>query len=143
MSRFLKLSAGGEHMPPDALDHVAVLDTQTWLMWPASTILTPMPWAAAMDAAANTDVLGYTDWRLPTVHELFSLVDVSCFSPAIDRRVFPGAKGAWHWTASPSPSFPEHLARGIHFGSGDAYCDFQRFRGFVRPVRSAKALRVH
>jgi hypothetical protein len=36
---------------------------------------------------------GFSDWRLPTVIELVSLVDFTRTAPAIDSTVFPGAAG--------------------------------------------------
>src|SRR6185503_10252988 len=39
--------------------------------------------------------------RLPSVKELFSLVDHEKYDPAIDKDIFPDTKSAWYWTATP------------------------------------------
>ena len=43
---------------------------------------------------------GYTDWRLPNVKELQSIVDYGQESPAIDAVAFPNTAASAYWTAS-------------------------------------------
>lgn len=55
--------------------------------------------AMARVAAANASAhLGYTDWRLPSVQELYSLIDTS-FGSGIDATTFPSARGIY-WSAT-------------------------------------------
>lgn len=37
--------------------------------------------------------------RLPTVDELFSLVDRNVFNPATDKKVFKDVRSEWYWTS--------------------------------------------
>jgi hypothetical protein len=56
--------------------------------------------SAASYCAANR-VGGFADWRLPTVAELFSLVDYTVTAPALDQTAFPGTASALFWSATP------------------------------------------
>ncbi|MFC1669325.1 DUF1566 domain-containing protein [Spirochaetota bacterium] len=58
-------------------------------------------WTDAMAACENLDFAGKTDWRLPNVVELHSLVDVDK-SPLIDTAFFPNIPGifAYYWTST-------------------------------------------
>jgi len=42
----------------------------------------------------------YTDWRLPTIQELFTLVDYSRCNPAIDTTIFPNTEASSYWSST-------------------------------------------
>jgi len=42
----------------------------------------------------------FTNWRLPNIKELNSIVEVQCTYPAINMTIFPSA-GGLYWSASP------------------------------------------
>jgi hypothetical protein len=45
---------------------------------------------------------GKTNWRLPTVKELQTLVDMDFFNPTIDKKFFPNTLSSGYWTSQPS-----------------------------------------
>jgi hypothetical protein len=44
---------------------------------------------------------GASDWRLPTVHELFSIVANNWIPTTIDLTTFPFTMSNWYWSSSP------------------------------------------
>ena len=56
-----------------------ITDTRTWLMWESvpSSWSTTMTWEAAKTHCANIDKWWFSDWRLPNIRELISIVDYS------------------------------------------------------------------
>ena len=51
-----------------------VSDLNTGLMW-QQTLGSKVPWTNAVEDAATFNLAGYGDWRLPTIKELYSLID--------------------------------------------------------------------
>ena len=83
-----------------------ITDLDTGLMWtqvPSSA----MTWANALSYAEGLSLAGYSDWRLPNVKELQSLVDLSratasavTTAPCINRTLFPAATATAHWSST-------------------------------------------
>lgn len=66
-----------------------VTDSTTGLMWQAGEGGTNS-WESAIAYAEGLSLAGHDDWRLPSIKELFSIVDITRSSPAIDTALFPG-----------------------------------------------------
>ena len=97
-----------------------VIHTKTGLMWKRcaegqnwnGTTCTDssysFSWQNALAAAANSTFAGYTDWRVPNVKELQSIVESCGFIPAINQTIFPATPASYFWSASsygPDPAF--------------------------------------
>ena len=78
----------------------------------------------------------FTDWRLPTIQELHSIVDYDLASPGpvIDVAYFPNTVNDWFWSASVYAGKPDH-AWSLFFYDGDNDFDSKGNTYFVRLVR--------
>jgi Protein of unknown function (DUF1566) len=96
----------------------SVTDRGTTLTWQRTLDTTPRTWA---DAQSFCNGLG-SDYRLPTMKELATLVDPTRQSPAIDP-VFEGTPADWFWTESPW-LYQANRAWAVSFATGDSRGDF-------------------
>lgn len=74
-------------------------------------------WQQALQSAENKVFAGQSDWRLPNIKELQSLLESSCYSPAINLTVFPNASSDLYWSSSPV-AYSGNGASTMNFYSG-------------------------
>lgn len=74
-----------------------VFDHQTGLMW-QKDYEEKQDWEKAMEYAKNLKYAGYSDWRLPTLDELSTLVDEA--TPSEVASCFPGMPSEGFWSSS-------------------------------------------
>jgi hypothetical protein len=128
-----------------------VVDLNTGLMWEQkvegggeTTCLTALhgvdsecDWFEAtgewIDAVNAEGYAGYSNWRLPHVKELASIVDYSVSEPAIDP-VFGPTKSRSHWSATSQAGYPED-AWLVSFWLGNVRPLEKAERKYVRAVR--------
>ena len=131
-----------------------VTDTATGLMWArcaeglsgsdcADGAATAFTWIEALTRARLSTHARYTDWRLPNVKELTSIVEERCSNPAINLAVFPNvSSSALFWSASPDVSYQEDPPRSytwfVESSDGDAYQDLRNSSNNMRLVRSGQ-----
>lgn len=113
-----------------------VLDTQTGLEWQREVPPGRYTWAEAQQYAANLDLDG-GGWRLPTVRELFGIVDRAGCAPAIDVVAFPGTPSEWFWTATPRGG--KDFAWAVDFYVGSSFDCHTSLPYRVRCVRTPTA----
>jgi PKD repeat protein len=81
-----------------------ITDLNTGLMWVQARGSNQVTWAAAVSNAATCTVGGYSDWRMPTIKELYSLIEytgangqsftsTAGYIPFIDTNYFGFAYG--------------------------------------------------
>lgn len=151
------------NIPPSNPDSIytnhgngTVTDTRTGLMWKqcveglsgancSTGSATPMTWAAALGAAATNNAANsgagfanHTDWRLPNLKELRSLVEECKTNPSINDTVFPGTPASDVWSGSPS-AYDSYYAWNVYFNSGVAYYDYRNGNYRVRLVRAGQS----
>lgn len=94
-----------------------VTDNRSGLMWKRDQEPGTFTWANALARAEAATDGGYTDWRLPNLKELRSLVEECRVNPAINDTVFPGTSSSNVWSGSPH-AYNSNLAWGVYFGYG-------------------------
>ncbi len=112
-----------------------VTDMVTGLMFQATEAL-PMTWQEALAYCSQLTLAGYSDWRLPNIRELMSLVDFDAGVPIfLDRTFFPGARPGPYWSSTTYQKAP-YMAWAVDFSTGMPYRGgFKERRLYVRAVR--------
>ncbi len=112
-----------------------VTDSKTGLMWKqcleglsgdCSGTADTFTWQAALQQPGVVNdaggFAGHTDWRLPNIKELRSIVEEQCFDPAINATRFPNTPSSYVWSGSPGAGNSD-FAWGVlfNFGGSGAY----------------------
>lgn len=112
-----------------------VTDQSTGLVWEKAGSALGMTWEAALAWCGIATTGGFSDWRLPNMREITSLVDDSRINPAIDP-VFP-EPGRWCWSGSTSVAL-SYYAWGVQFSNGNDSTNFKENINHVRCVRGGQ-----
>ena len=102
--------------------------------------LTGLDWGPS-SAEEMTFIKAETYWenlggRLPTIHEIFSLVDFSKRDPA-SQKAFADMKLDWYWTGT-TVAGNSDVAWCVNFHSGNVDSTHKDNNNFVRPVRPSQ-----
>jgi hypothetical protein len=121
-----------------------IADKLTGLIWTKDANLAgSKTWQEALDYVAGMNSgtkknFGYTDWRLPNINELESLIDAEQYGPALPQgHPFTNVQ-SYYWSSTTNASSPNY-AWGVVMHGGDVYW-FDWFdksnNYYVWPVRS-------
>jgi hypothetical protein len=86
----------------------AVFDKETGLVWELSPAKNSLDWTGAQEYCLNLAAGGRKGWRLPSVHELASLVDPGVAPPGPTLRAghpFTNVQSSRYWGAPPNPQY--------------------------------------
>jgi hypothetical protein len=117
-----------------------VTDNLTGLMWtrnanlPAGT----RTWQQALDFANGLDLCGFTDWRLPNVNELESLLnsEVAVQATFLNTQGFTNVQASLYWSSTTSVYLNTHAAWFVDMNDGGVSDVDESFPSFVWPVRA-------
>ena len=130
-------------------DNATVTDTTTGLQWKRcaegyrwdnntcaedAQVTKTYSWSEALTSTAKHEFAGFNDWRMPNKIELASIVEYSCYEPAINGSVFPGTPADGFWSNTPN-YFNLSFAWAIHFAHGEHTTTRKTNPFFVRLVR--------
>ena len=101
-----------------------VTDNVTGLVWQQSAPSTTFTWGSASASGtaqyycATLTLAGYSDWRLPSVIELSSLVDTADHFPALNTTYFIDGQQTYFWSSTPLAG-SSTSAWEVYFAIGD------------------------
>ena len=109
-------------------------------------------WNKLITAANSEQLCGFSDWRVPDLYQLASLVrcrggsyknlDDGCSGsyqrPTIDTDYFPNAQSSWYWSASPYAYYIDHAWLLYFYVGGDYGGYLRNDSSHVRLVRSGQ-----
>jgi len=119
-----------------------VTDTLTGLMWAKNANLPGgyRTWYQAVDDCNNLNLCGYTDWRLPNVNELESLINANEPNSAtwLNGQGFTNVQASYYWSSTTYAGYPGYawivyMWYGYVGVGSKSYYD-----GDVWPVRSGQ-----
>lgn len=113
-----------------------IIDHATGLMWDKSGSDGAMPYDQAKEYAENLTLAGYTDWRLPTVAELMSLIEPQKLANNLRINPIFDPFQSWCWTMDLVKNAPGANWR-VDFDEGNVYSETPG-EACVRAVRSVK-----
>ncbi len=131
-------------LPAYAGDYVdngdgTITDNSTGLMWQKAAPENKINWKEALAYCEALKLGGHTDWRLPTIKELRSIVDYAKYHPAIDKIVFPNTQSSFYWSGTTNASSTDtDKAWSVNFNYGYDDDNNKSSDHHVRAVRSVQ-----
>jgi len=116
-----------------------VTDTKTNLMWWKKGTDIAYDWQQAVGYCKDLAFYGHSDWRLPTIEELFSIIDHGRHDPAINP-VFK-CKSSNYWSSTTYTDYPSN-AWYVYFSYGGVHNYSKSYGSYVRAVRGGQWLGI-
>lgn len=100
------------------------LDHRTGLMWAADGAAAGcaggglLTWVSALNQCESLSFAGFSDWRLPDIRELMSIVNYGAGTPpAVNTAYFPNTVSNYYWSST-TYLFAPSYAWSINFSDG-------------------------
>lgn len=94
-------------------------------------------WSQALQQGEDNTLGGYSDWRLPNIEELRSIVAYDRRNPAINSNIFPNTLSSFYWSSSPNAR-ASSFAWIVHFDYGSDNNHGRDYGYAVRLVRGGQ-----
>ncbi len=122
---------------------VTVTENGKHLMWARDSSSEAMTWQDALRYCQDMTLAGYSDWRMPNIKELRSLVDYGRYQQAINENYFPKTSSISYYSnifwSSTTHAPDASSAWFVHFDSGNSPSGVDKTymyaNALVRPVR--------
>ena len=141
---YTKLDAQGNDLPDSADEWIMVRDNVTELVWEVKTddesihdrdnMYTWHNTENFINALNSENFGGYSDWRMPTVKELSSIVNSGVYKPTINTAYFPDTMSSGYWSSTTHVGYTDvALLVGFDYGGVSSYD--KSYSYYVRAVR--------
>ncbi len=90
-------------------------------------------WQEAINYCDNLTLAGNSNWRLPNIEELETLINYGRYNPSIDTTIFPNTPGNYFWSSSPYVGYSDY-AWDVYFGYGSVYSYYKTDSYYFRCV---------
>jgi hypothetical protein len=117
-------------------------DSATGLAWQRTVPATTYAWADANAFCVANRLGGFSDWRLPSVVELVTIVDYGATDPSINSVAFPSTPSDYFWTSTPFLGFGSRQW-AVRFIRGEALDSLTTTLSQVRCVRRVATARCY
>ena len=146
---YTKLDNNGNDLPDNATSWVMVRDNETGLIWEIKTDDGGIhdkdnwyTWQNTQDvfiAQINNDNFGgNSDWRMPTIKELATLMNLDEHAPVINDSYFPHTMSSYYWSST-TVTYNTGDAWYVPFNGGGVYDDSKAVYWYVRAVRGGQS----
>jgi len=138
---YCKTGVSFNYQTEDIGGDLVTVDLRTGLMWAADgsakgcNFGAMTGWGSAILWAHNLSFAGYSDWRLPNIRELSSLLvyDAGIGAHYINHTFFPGTQVARYWSSTSCREITG-CALYVDFSFGSIYRIDKEFHDFLPPV---------
>jgi len=115
-----------------------ICDNLTGLMWEQAPS-GASDWVGALSYANNLDLGGHSDWRLPNVNELKSLINAAegNFAGWLNDQGFSGVQTSNYWSSTTWAATPTS-AWYVHMGYGEVWVNPKGLSYYVLAVRGGQ-----
>ena len=116
-----------------------VTDNITKLQWQDDAVGEKLAWESAIAQCEALDLGGYTDWRLPNIKELSSIIDDTRHTPAVTLVFQNTAVGSYdeYWSSTTYAKY-EREAFYVYFKKGNVGETYKSNDKYVRCVRAGE-----
>jgi len=146
---YTKLDEQGNALPDGVLSFAMVKDNVTGLIWEVKTNHGSIHgkdnsynWQDAQNVFITQlnelNFGGYSDWRLPTVKELASIVNSGRYDPSINADYFPNTRSSRYWS-SIIYTYNSDNSWYVDFDEGKVLFDNRLHPYYVRAVRGGQS----
>ena len=95
-----------------------------------------MNWYDAINNCENLEFAGYSDWRLPNIKELESIIHYGRCYPAIDTNYFYNVQSGYYWSSTLCEWYDWYVWVSYFWdGYRSSYPRDYYYYNYVRPVR--------
>ena len=116
-------------------ENIITYQASTRLMWQKSADLITRSWEQAIDRCEQLTLGGYSDWRLPNIKELQTIIDYSLPDLVLDKSFFPNTPAGSFWSSTTQTDATDK-AWTVYFRIGSIYGSTKTSNFYTRCVRT-------